>query len=178
MRFLLGLLFVMLACSRRTQVGFNTAVAPLQGEDIASDCHYALTVPVPEHKLRAVWVIFDRGRDMHDLYGDPAVLTFARRFDVALLLHGHCPGNRPEDHRDMNMEPLNGLGPALLRALDQFAGQTGHAEISPTKLIFLVFSGAGSLIARLVGFLPDRTLAAHVSCPDHFAPMGIETLQL
>jgi len=78
-------------------------VTPLRGEDIASECHYELTIPTANHEIRAVWVIFDRARDVHDLYTDPTLLAFARRYDIALLLHGHCPGNRPEDHMDMNI---------------------------------------------------------------------------
>jgi pimeloyl-ACP methyl ester carboxylesterase len=125
-----------------------------------------------------VWVIFDRGRDVHDLYGDPVVLSFARRFDLALLLHGHCPGKQPDDHGDMNMEPANGLGPALLRALDQLADQTGHHELSSAKLIFMGFSGAGPLCARLVALLPDRTVAAILSSSGHYDPVGIDTVKL
>jgi pimeloyl-ACP methyl ester carboxylesterase len=157
---------------------FETAVTPLPEEDIASACHYKLNILVPEHKVQMVWIIFDRGRDVHDLYGDSAVLDFARRFDVGLLLHGHCPGKRPEDHGDMNMEPAKGLGPALLRALDQFADQTGHRELSNARMIFLGFSGAGSLCARLVAMLPERTVAAILSSPGHYDPIGIDTVNL
>lgn len=171
-------LVLMLACSATKAAQFETAVNPLQGEDIASDCRYSLKILVPKHKIRAVWVIFDRGRDVHDLYDDSSVLAFARRFDVALLLHGHCPGRQPEDHEDMNMEPARGLGPALVRALDQLAQHTGHSELSTAKLIFLGFSGAGALSARLAGFLPDRTLAAILSSPGHYEPVGIDTVKL
>jgi hypothetical protein len=109
-------LLLLFACSAIRAGQFETTVTPLPAEDIDSACHYKLNIPVPEHKIQMVWVIFDRGRDVHDLYGDPVVLSFARRFDLALLLHGHCPGKQPDDHGDMNMEPANGLGPALLRA--------------------------------------------------------------
>jgi hypothetical protein len=91
-------------------VRYETSVAPLSDEDIASSCHYELTIPSQVKKAMAVWVIFDRGRDVHELYSDEAVLQFAGRFRIALLLHGHCPGKRPEDHNDMDMDPSKGLG--------------------------------------------------------------------
>src|SRR5262249_33538987 len=94
-------------------VRFETSVIPLPNEDIASACHYTLTIPCPEDPIRAVWVIFDRGHDVHNLYSDPAVLEFARGFRLALLLHSHCPGKAPENRRDMNMDPAKGLGRAL-----------------------------------------------------------------
>jgi len=168
----------MFTCSVIRAGQFETAVTPLPGEDIGSPCHYKLNIQIPKHTIRIIWIIFDRGRDVHDLYNDPAVLTFARRFNVALLLHGHCPGNQPDDHADMNVVPTKGLGPALLRAVDQFAGQTGHGELTSAKLIFLGFSGAGPLCARLVALLPERTIAAVLSAPGHYDPVGIDTVKL
>lgn len=159
-------------------VRYKTAVAPLPDEDIASDCHYDLTIPAPTHAVTAVWVIFDRGHDVHDLYGDADVLAFARRFRSALLLHGHCPGKAADDHEDMNMDPSKGLGRALFTALDQFANTSGHRELSSAKIIFLGFSGAGALTARLVGLNPHRALAAILSSPGHYEPLGIDTVTL
>jgi hypothetical protein len=95
----------------------QTIVTPLANEDIASPCHYWLKISTASHTIRATWVVFDRGLDVHNLYSDPAMLAFCRRFRIALLLHGHCPGKLPEDHHDMNMDPAKGLGPALFRAL-------------------------------------------------------------
>jgi pimeloyl-ACP methyl ester carboxylesterase len=67
---------------------------------------------------------------------------------------------------------------ALLRALDQLADQTGHHELSSAKLIFMGFSGAGPLCARLVALLPDRTVAAILSSSGHYDPVGIDTVKL
>lgn len=162
----------------RQPVRFRTSVLPLPNEDIASACHYTLTILSPETPIRAVWVFFDRGQDVHKLYGDPAVLEFARGFRLALLLHGHCPGRAPENRRDMNMDPAKGLGRALFVALDQFAQITGHHELADAKLIFLAFSGTGPLSARFVGFGPDRIIAAILSAPGHHDPHGIDTINL
>jgi hypothetical protein len=139
-------------------VRYETSVPPLPDEDVASSCHYELTIPSQVKKVMAVWVIFDRGRDVHELYSDQAVLQFAGRFRVALLLHGHCPGKRAEDHNDMNMDPPKGLGRALFSALDQFATAAGHDELTRIPLIFLGFSGAGPLAARFVGGSPALEL--------------------
>jgi dienelactone hydrolase len=177
-RFLVAVLFLHVSCSVAQIIQVETTVKPLPNEDIASDCHYALTIPASNHPVRAVWIIFDRGHDVHDLYSDSAVQAFARRFQLALLLHGHCAGKASEDHMDMNMDPSKGLGRALFTALDQFANSTGHPELSSAKLVFLGFSGAGPLSARLVGSVPDRAIAAILSAPGHYEPLGIDTVNL
>src|SRR5437773_11022030 len=71
-------------------VVFQTSVAPEPEEDIAADCRYEITIPNPSKPIRAVWVIFDRGRDMLRYYGDSEVQTFAYRRDLALLFPFHC----------------------------------------------------------------------------------------
>jgi dienelactone hydrolase len=178
MRFLAFTLFLMSSCCAAEVARFETVVAPLPNEDMAAGCHYTLTIPEPNHPIRSVWVIFDRSHDVHDLYSDTAVVSFARRLGLALLLHGHCPGKTPEDRGDMNVDPSKGLGRALLTALDQFAHATGHGELSNSALILLGFSGAGSLCARLVGYQPGRVIAAILSAPGYFEPLGIDTLNL
>lgn len=156
----------------------ETSVRPLEGEDIGSDCHYSLTIPRGQARVSAVWVIFDRGHDVHDLYGDTEVLAFARRLGLALLLHGHCPGRLPSDHGDMDMVPSKGLGPALMRALRQLAAVTAHPELSSANLVLLGFSGAGPLSARLVALYPGRVIAAILSSPGHYPPDGVDTVDL
>jgi hypothetical protein len=64
---------------------FEVTVQPLANEDFVP-CHYALSIPHSGHAIRAVWVIFDRGRDVHRFYKDPTVVAFARRFNIAVLL--------------------------------------------------------------------------------------------
>jgi hypothetical protein len=161
---------VLSSLSIAQSVRYETSVTPLPNEDIASSCHYELTIPTSTRTVMAVWVIFDRGSDVHDLYTDQEVFAFARRFQIALLLHGHCPGKSEEDHNDMNMDPSKGLGRALSAALDQFSTITGHQELASNPLIFLGFSGAGPLSARLVGSYPDRALAAVLSSPRSLRP--------
>ena len=172
-----ALFFLFSPFSIAQTIRFETSVAPLSDEDIASDCHYELTIPDPTHRIAAVWVIFDRGHDVHDLYSDKAVLAFARHFQIALLLHGHCPGKRAEDHNDMNMDPSKGLGRALSTALKKFASEAQYPELLSAELIFLGFSGAGPLCARLVSFVPNHVLAAVLSSPGHYEPLGIDTVE-
>jgi hypothetical protein len=154
-------------------VWIETVVTPLPTEDIDGPCHYSLNLPQASQRIRGIWVIFDRGHDVHDLASDPDVLAFARRFDLALLLQSHCPGKLVTDHGDMNMIPAEGLGPALLRALDQFAKETSHPELPKADLILMGFSGAGPLSGRFIGEYPDRVLAGILSAPGHYAPQGI-----
>jgi dienelactone hydrolase len=157
---------------------FETTVEPLANEDIASPCAFAITIAVPEEPIDAVWVIYDRGHDVHDLYSDPKVLDFAGRLHLALLLHSHCPGKSPKDRDDMNMDPASGLGRVLFAALSQFADLSRHPELASAKVILLGFSGAGSLCARMVNFVPERIVAAILSAPGHYEPQGIDTVHL
>jgi dienelactone hydrolase len=172
------LILTLLPAAASEMPRFDTTVLPLANEDVASGCHLAITIAAPEHPVDAVWVIYDRGRDVHDLYSDPSVVTFARRSRLALLLHGHCPGKKPEDHGDMNMDPANGLGRVLFAGLAQFAEISGHRELANAKVFLLGFSGAGSLSARMVSFAPSRVVAAILSSPGHYEPMGIDTVLL
>lgn len=157
---------------------FEANIAPRPGEDMDGPCHYSLDLPATSEAIRAVWIIFDRSRDIHDLVQYPDTLAFAQQFHVAILLHGHCPGIRPEDRGDMNMDPSAGLGLALLRSLDRFAQDASHPELRSAPFILLGFSGAGTLSAHLVNAYPQRTIAAVLSAPGHFAPMGIDTVVL
>lgn len=156
-------------------VVFQTSVAPKPEEDIAADCRYEITIPNPSRHIRAVWVIFDRGRDMLRYYGDPEVQAFAYRSGLALLFPFHC---RAKTYEDMDVDPSRGIGRALFAALSQLAQSSGHQELASAKLILLGFSGAGSLVARLAGYAPDRVIAAIPADPGHFNPLGIDTVIL
>jgi hypothetical protein len=78
----------------------------------------------------------------------------------------------------MDMDPSHGVGRALFTALEQFARQSGHAELSTAKLIVLGFSGTGALFAHFVGYAPDRIVAAIPAAPGHFDPMGVDNVHL
>ena len=157
-------------------VVFQTSVAPLVDEDLASACEYEMTLPDPSGTVRGVWVIFDRGRDMLRYYGDPDVQAFAKRHDWALLLPFHCRAKSGTDG-DMNMDPSKGLGRALLSALTQFADMSGHPEMASAKLILLGFSGTGSLAGRFPGYAPDRVVAVIAAHAGH-SPLGLDTIDL
>jgi dienelactone hydrolase len=156
-------------------VVFQTSVVPKPEEDIAADCRYEITIPNPLRPIRAVWVIFDRGRDMLRYYGDPEVQAFAYRNDLALLFPFHC---RAKTYEDMDVDPSRGIGRALFAALSQLAQSSGHQELASAKLILLGFSGAGSLVARLAGYAPDRVIAAIPADASQFSPLGIDTVTL
>jgi hypothetical protein len=131
---------------------FETTVAPLPNETFAGPCRYDLTLPAGQHSVRAVWVTFDRGRDIMKFYSDPHVVAFARRRDLALLTPHQCPArNAPGGTKEMDMDPSHGVGRAIFTALEQFAQQSGHSELSSAKLILLGFSGTGALFAHFRG---------------------------
>jgi dienelactone hydrolase len=158
---------------------FQTTVAPLPNETLAGQCQYDLSLPAGHREVRAVWVTFDRGLDIMKFYSDPEVIAFARRHDLALMMPHQCPAkNAPGGPREMDMDPSHGVGRALFTALDQFAHQTGHAELSSAKLILLGFSGTGALFAHFVGYTPDRIVASIPADPGHYDPVGVDNVKL
>lgn len=158
---------------------FETTVTPLSNETLAGPCEYDLTLPAGRRPVRAVWVTFDRGRDIMKFYSDPDVIAFARHHDLALMMPHQCPAkNAPGGPKEMDMDPSHGVGRALFSALDQFAHQSGHAELSSSKLILLGFSGTGALFAHFVGYAPDRIVASIPTDPGHYDPVGVDTVRL
>ena len=157
----------------------ETIVTPLSNETFAGSCRYDLAFPAGRHLVRAVWVTFDRGRDIMKFYSDPDVVDFARRHHLALMMPHQCPAkNAPGGPKEMDMDPSHGVGRALFTALDQFARHSGHAELSSSKLILLGFSGTGALFAHFVGYAPDRILASIPADPGHCDPLGVDNLRL
>jgi pimeloyl-ACP methyl ester carboxylesterase len=157
----------------------QTTVTPLADEDFSGACHYEITLPQGNKPVRAVWVIFDRGRDITKFYSDAEVVGFARREGMALMLAHQCAGkNAPGGAQEMDMDPSHGVGRALFTALSQFAQQTGHPEISSAKIVLLGFSGTSALFAHFVGYAPDRVVAAVLANPAHYDPVGIDNVYL
>ncbi|MCU1285649.1 MAG: hypothetical protein JWO13_1999 [Acidobacteriales bacterium] len=167
-----------LIASARAQ-SFETTVDPISGETFAGPCHYQLTLPAGSNVIRAVWVTFDRGRDITRFYSDSDVIAFAQHHDVALMLAHQCNAkSAPGGPEEMDMDPSHGVGRALFTALEQFAEQSRHTELSTAKLILLGFSGTGALFAHFVGYAPDRIVASILANPGHFDPVGVDNVQL
>lgn len=158
---------------------FETAVNPLPSENLAGPCHYDLTLPAGRGMVRSVWVTFDRGRDIMKFYSDPAVIAFARKHHLALMMPHQCPAkNAPGGAQEMDMDPSHGIGRALLAALDQFVHESGHPELAAVKLILLGFSGTGALFAHFVGYAPERVVASILADPGHYDPVGMDKVRL
>ena len=153
---------------------YETAVKPAPDEDIARNCRYELTLPNPARPIRAVWVIFERGREVTTLYRDPEVIAFAQRQQIALMMAWNCPS---KNYGDMNVNPSRGIGRVMFSALEQFARTTSHPELAESKVILLSFSGGGSLVARMAGYAPDRVIAAIPYAPGNVDPLGIDTVE-
>ncbi len=158
---------------------YTTTVTPLADETFAGPCRYDIAFPAGKRTVRAVWVTFDRGRDIMKFYDDPEVVAFARRHALALMMPHQCPGKDvPGGPKEMDMDPSHGVGRALFAALDQFAQHSGHSELSSAKLILLGFSGTGALFAHFVGYAPDRIVASIPTDPGHFDPVGVDNVRL
>jgi hypothetical protein len=105
----------------------------------------------------------------------PAVFRFAERFHLALVLAQHCPA---KGSQDIDVIPEHGIGRALVTALDQFAKLSNHPELARSGLILFSFSGGGSLVARMVNYVPERIAAAIEYAPGHYDPVGIDTVMV
>lgn len=154
---------------------YRTAVTPEAGETLQDRCYYQLLLPEADHPVRSVFVIFERGWQVGNLYYDPAVVDFAADHQIGLLLAQHC---RSKEREDMDVIPEHGIGRALFTALKQFASASHHPELAQSALTFFSFSGGGSLVARMAGFAPDRTLAVIAYAPGQYEPLGMDTIDL
>jgi hypothetical protein len=167
----LGVGSVSLAETRR----YRTNVTPRPGETLVGPGVYHVTLPQTGHAVRGVFVIFDRGQQVRKLYSDPAVLHFAERQQLGVLLPLHCPA---KGSNDIDVVPENGIGRALATALDYRGTESKHPELSRAALIYFGLSGAGSLAARMVNFAPERTIAAIEYARDQDDPIGIDTVTI
>jgi hypothetical protein len=154
---------------------YRTKVAPKQGETLAGPCAYQITLPQSNRPVRGVLVIFDRGEQVRDLVSDAAVVRFAAQSDLGFLLAQHCPAKRI---KDIDVVPANGIGRALITALDQFGSVSNHPELSRSAMIYFGMSGTGSLAARMVDFIPERTIGSVEYVPDQEDPVGIDTVTI
>jgi hypothetical protein len=154
---------------------YRTSVTPEPGETLQDRCYYQLLIPVADHSVRYVFVIFERGWQVGNLYYDPTMVDFAANHEIGVLLAQHC---RSKEREDIDVVPEHGIGRALFTALKQFASASHLAELAQSPLTFFSFSGGGSLVARMAGFAPDRTLAVIAYAPGQYEPLGMDTIDL
>ncbi|MCU1322942.1 MAG: hypothetical protein JWM43_2591 [Acidobacteriaceae bacterium] len=154
---------------------FHTTVTPKLGEDVANPCEYEMHILSANKRIRALFVVFERGPELQHFYEQPEIVAFAREHDLAMLMPLSCPS---KDHGDIDVDPYQGLGRALFTAMDQFSVQTNHPELKTAPLLVLGFSGAGALVGRLVSFAPDRIVTAILSHAGQVAPFNLDTINL
>ena len=158
---------------------FRTTVQPLPAEDLAQECHYELTLLGNGGPISGLWIIYDRGPQITSFYSDPDVIAFAKRHSLGLLLAHQCNSkDAPGGPQEMDMDPTHGIGRALITAVDQFAQQSGHSELSSSKFALLGFSGTGALFAHFEEYIPDRVIAAVLIHPAHYEPMSLDHVNL
>lgn len=169
-----SVLFLGSPCVARTQ-SYRTYVVPKPSETLQGNCEYELTLPDANRPVENIFVIFERGWQVGNLYFDPEVSSFAARLRMGLLLARHC---RSKEREDMDVVPEHGIGRALVTALEQLAKESRHPELARSKLILFSFSGGGSLVARMVGYIPERIVAAVEYAPSQYDPLGMDTIDL
>jgi pimeloyl-ACP methyl ester carboxylesterase len=147
----------------------STIVTPLPEEDILQPCEYRLASTASAQPVRAVWVIYDRGPDYRQWFESPRIRKFADSLHLALVLALHC---RSKQREDMNVQPEMGVARSLFTALDQL----GFPESTP--VLHLGWSGAGSLVARMAAFRPERYLGGIAFAPGQYDPLGMDTIHL
>jgi dienelactone hydrolase len=161
-------------CSART-LQYRTYVVPRPNENVKRNCEYQLTIPHAEHPVSAVLVVYERGWQFGNLYFDPDITAFAAKHTMALMLAHHCGSKERED---MDVVPEHGIGRALVTALDQLARNAHHPELAWSKLVLLGFSGAGSLVARMTAYIPERIVGVVEYAPSQYDPLGMDTIEL
>jgi dienelactone hydrolase len=155
---------------------FHTIVVPKSDENVAKPCEYDLRILNAKKRIRALFVVFERGPELQHFYEEPEVAAFAMEHDLAMLMPRGCPAT---DHGgDIDVDPNHGLGRALLKAVDQLSVATSRPELKTAPLLLMGFSGAGALVPRLVGFAPDRIAAAIVSHGGQVSPLNLDTITL
>jgi hypothetical protein len=147
----------------------TTQVEPKPNEEQLQPCQYSLAMPESVRSVGGIWVIFDRGLDFTVFYRNRQVRAFAASHNLAMILALHC---RSKEREDMIVDPSKGIGRSLFSALDQFAESASHPELKTAPLIFLGWSGAGSLVGRLAGFRPDRFQAGILYHPGQYEPLA------
>jgi dienelactone hydrolase len=161
-------------CLART-LQYRTYVVPRPEDNVQGNCEYELTISDAEYPVSAVLVVFERGWQFGNLYFDPDVTAFAAKHRMAIMLAHHC---RSKEREDIDVVPEHGIGRALLAAMDQLAQNAHHPELAWSKLVLLGFSGAGSLVARMTAFVPERILAGIEYSPSQYDPLGMDTIEL
>lgn len=170
MRLLLTLLPAALLAQ---SAGVHTVdIEPAPGESFSEPCRFELTIPAAEYSTRAVWVVYDRGRDTRAFYDDEALFQFAERRRLALLWAKHCPA---AESGETEPDPSRGPGRALFAALNRLERPSGHGELSSSKVIALGAGADAALAARLAHFAPDRILASIVHAPAGFEKLRAPT---
>ncbi len=159
---------------------FTATVVARADENLAEDCTFKMTIPAPDKPVRAVWLTYDRGFDIMKYYDDPAVVTFAQRHEMALVLAHQNPAKDPptQETGEMDMDLSRGVARSIDAALDDFGKQSRHAEMAKANLIVLGFSGMGAMFAQYVKYDPSRVLAAILANPGQSVPYGMETVNL
>lgn len=157
---------------------FKAIVEPLADENLIGPCSFELSIPSPTKHVRAVWITYDRGFDITRYYSDTEVRAFAQKHSVALMLARQCPAKVPPtgEQGEMDMDMSRGVARSIFTALDDFARQSGHAEIASAKLIVMGFSGIGAMFGHFVRFTPDRVLAAILANPGQTEPYGMKEM--
>lgn len=176
--FLSVLLTCEVAAAQLTE--YKTTDVPRPGENIAQPCDYQATFPAGAAPVKAAWVTYDRGADITRFYSDPDVLTFAKRNAIAMVLAIQCPASHPStgEQGEMDMHPEDGLGRSLFSALSAIGAQSGHPELSASKLILLGFSGTGAYFGHFLAYAPDRVLAAILANPGQTDPENVDKVVL
>ena len=70
------LMFLLAFCPCLLAQSTQTSVTPLADEDSSGSCHYEIMLQRGNKPVRAVWVIFDRGRDIMKFYSHAEVVGF------------------------------------------------------------------------------------------------------
>jgi hypothetical protein len=129
------------------------------------DVTYTLWIPTGVKYLRAV-IVHQHGCGFGaNKAGETAAYdlhwqALAAKWDAALLGPAYQQISQGRDGCRLWCDPRNGSQATFLRALQEFAGKTGHAELATAPWCLWGHSGGGYWVSLMQTLFPERIVAA------------------
>lgn len=129
------------------------------------DATYTLWIPDGVKRLRTVIVHqhgcgFDANRAGETAAQDLHWQALAAKWDAALLAPRYTQKEQGREGCQLWTDPRNGSAKAFLRALDDFAEKSGHAELQTAPWCLWGHSGGAYWVSLMQTMMPERIAAA------------------
>jgi len=153
------LVFVILAAGAPARAKQYSVSIPPEGAAKYKEANYALWLPDGVQEIRGIIMHQHGCGEPAELAGATATFdvqwqALASKWDCALMGASLRANTACQDWS----EPNNGSGDAFLKAIDQLAQQTGHAELTSAPWVLWGHSGGANWVYRMFMLHPQRVL--------------------